>query len=272
MANTESLFRLDGKVALVTGSTRGLGAMCAELMANVGAKVMVTGRVESDGLAVVEKIQSAGGQAAFRRLEVTSEDDWQAVIAATIGTLGGLDVIVNNAGVELFKPLLETSLEDFRNVMTINVDGVFLGTKLGVAAMRPGGAAGAGGSIINMSSVAGLIGFPLETAYCASKGAVRLLTKAAALECAKAGLGVRINSVHPGVVKTPMLAHSLQPLIDAGVGSSPEEVSAYVTSLHPIGRLGEPMDIATGILFLASEASSWMTGSEIVIDGGFVAQ
>ena len=272
MANTDSLFRLDGKVALVTGSTRGLGAACAELMANAGAKVMVTGRVESDGLAVVEKIQSAGGQATFRRLEVTSEDDWQTVIDTTIGTLGGLDVIVNNAGVELFKPFLETSLEDFRNVMAINVEGVFLGTKLGVTAMRPGGAAGEGGSIINVSSIAGLIGHPLETAYCASKGAVRLLTKAAALECAKAGLGVRINSVHPGVVKTPMLEHSLQPLVDGGAASSPEEALAYMTNLHPIGRLGEPMDVATGILFLASEASSWMTGSELVIDGGFIAQ
>ncbi len=265
-------FRLDGKVALVSGASRGLGAACAETLAHAGAKVMLTDILEDEGRATTEKIVESGGEAAFEFLDVTNEEQWQKAVAAAVERFGGLDVLVNNAGVEIMKPIVAMTLEEWRGVQAINVDGVFLGAKAAITAMMPGGTAGRGGSIINLSSVAGCVGFGGLSAYSASKGAVRLFTKAAAIECAGQGWGIRVNSVHPAVVKTAMADSLARELTDLGSAASEEEAEQALLALHPLGRLGEPADVAAVVQFLASDASSWVTGSEYVVDGGFTAQ
>jgi NAD(P)-dependent dehydrogenase (short-subunit alcohol dehydrogenase family) len=268
----DSPFCLEGKVALVSGAARGIGAACAETLAGAGAKVMVTDILQEEGRNVVEQISGRGGEAVFAQLDVTSEGHWEAGIAAAIDRLGGLDVLVNNAGVEMYKPLVEMSLEEWRRLQAINVEGVFLGVKHAVAAMKPGGGAGQGGSIVNISSIAGMIGFPGLSAYSASKGAVALLTKTAALECAQGGFRIRVNSVHPGVIQTPMVDQLAQELAASGFAPSFAEAASSLAGLHPLGRIGEPIDVARVVQFLASDASGWVTGAGYVVDGGFTAQ
>ena len=265
-------FRLDGKVALVTGGARGIGASCARTLGAAGAAVLVTDVLEDRGRATVDALGRDGIRAAFAVHDVRSEEAWSAATARAIERFGGLDVLVNNAGVEIMRLLTDTSLEDWRRVQSVNLDGVFLGCKHGITAMQPGGAAGRGGSIINLSSIAGLIGYPGLAAYCASKGGVRLLTKAAAIECARLGLGVRVNSVHPGLIQTDMLDHLFKETVE--IGLSPDEQSgrdlAFAQQpMHEIHAV--PQDIANLILFLASDASRYVTGSEYVADGGFTA-
>lgn len=268
-----SLFRLDGKVAIVTGSTKGIGTSCAELMAAAGAKVVVCGRSESDGESVCESINQSGGTAEFIRTDVSLEADWNNLIERTIDTFGSLEVLVNNAAIDLTKPLLETSVTDLRRLMSVNMESVFIGTKLAIEAMRPGGVAGRGGSIVNVGSIISIVGHPFESAYSASKGAVRQFTKAVAIECCEAGYPIRLNSVHPAVVNTPMLENDvLQQLVDGGLVASREEARAYLSGLHPMGRLGDPIEIASAVLFFASDASAWITGGELAVDGGFTAQ
>jgi 3(or 17)beta-hydroxysteroid dehydrogenase len=200
--------RVIGKVAIVTGASSGLGRAIASLLAEEGAKVTMTDINEVDGKKVAEEIKGAGGEALFMEHDVTKESDWGEVIRTTLDRFAKLDVLVNNAGVILFKNIEDTSLEEWRWLTSINLDGVFLGTKYAIGAMKRGG----GGSIINMSSVAGMIGTLNSSAYHASKGGVRIFTKAAALECSKAGYNynIRVNSVHPGVIETPMLADMLK--------------------------------------------------------------
>lgn len=265
-------FRLDDKVALISGAARGIGAECARELARAGARVML-GDVDTEGVhTVAESIRAEGGQAEARALDVTDEADWAAAVAATLDAFGGLDVLLNNAGVEIMGPITEVDLADFQRLMRINVDGVFLGCKQAVAAMRPGGRAGRGGAIVNMSSVAGLIGVPWLSAYGASKGAVRLITKDVAVECGRLGYGIRCNSIHPGVVATEMAESFLrknQAL--AGGTASLDEVRAAFVQVHPIGRLGEPADVARAVRFLAADASAWITGVELPVDGGWTA-
>jgi 3(or 17)beta-hydroxysteroid dehydrogenase len=253
--------RVDGKVALVTGAALGLGRAAAVLLAGEGAKVALTDTKAPEGQAAVDQIAQAGGEAIFITHDVAQEADWERAVAETLERFGRLDVVVNNAGVALAGSVEDCTLEQWRWLMSINLDGVFLGTKHGIVAMK-----GRGGSIINLSSIEGLIGDPNLAAYNASKGGVRIFTKSAALHCAKAGYKIRVNSIHPGYIWTPMVAGLVDGQTDPGVARD------ALVALHPLGRLGEPDDIAFGILYLASDESKFMTGSELVIDGGYTAQ
>ena len=248
--------RLDGKVALITGAARGIGAAEARLPAREGAKVGITDLVEGEGRSVEAEIAEAGGEAVFIRHNVTSEDDWTRAVESVVGRFGKLDVLVNNAGIFHYATLDQTTAEDWDRVMDVNAKGVFLGTRAVVPAMRRNG----GGSIVNISSGAGLVGSHRSTAYNASKGAVRILTKSTAIQYAREG--IRANSVHPGAVITDMTALAFP---------NPGELESQ-TSDRPMARMGTPEEIAYGVLFLASDESSYMTGSELVIDGGRTAQ
>jgi NAD(P)-dependent dehydrogenase (short-subunit alcohol dehydrogenase family) len=247
-------------VAIVTGASLGIGKACAELLAREGAKVVLTDLLDAEGGAVADAIVEAGGQATALRHDVASEDDWIRVVASTVARFGRLDILVNNAGVGWGGPPEEESLERWRRLMSVNLDGVFLGVKHAIPAMGPGG------SIINISSIEGLVGDPNLGAYNASKGGVRLYTKSTALYCAKAGLGIRVNSVHPGYIWTPMVENYLRQTGDVAAGRK------ALDALHPIGHIGEPRDIAYGVLYLASDEARFVTGSELVIDGGYTAQ
>jgi 3alpha(or 20beta)-hydroxysteroid dehydrogenase len=263
--------RVDGKVALVTGAARGLGAEMAKALAAGGARVMVTDVLEAAGRETVAEIVAAGGHADFLRLDTTQEAQWEATIAATVARLGGLDVLVNNAGIERLQFITETTVEEFRQVMDVNVTGVFLGCKHAVRTMRPGGAAGSGGSIVNLSSVAGLVGCIGLNSYCASKGAVRMLTKSVAVECGQLKLGIRCNSVHPGVVWTAMGRDLLQHFVDLKIVPDVDAAQKAFEAAIPAGHLGAPSDIASAVLYLASDAARWVTGAELAIDGGYTA-
>jgi Dehydrogenases with different specificities (related to short-chain alcohol dehydrogenases) len=254
--------RVQGKVALVTGGAMGIGQACAELLAAEGAAVAVTDREVDMGRAVADKITAAGGRAIFIEHDVSLEEQWKHAVSETVGALGKLDILVNNAGVGRFGDVEHTSLQEWRDLLAINLDGVFLGIKYSIPPMRDAG----GGSIINLSSIEGLVGDPKLAAYNASKGAVRLLTKSAALYCAKSGSKIRVNSVHPGYIWTPMVQHAIEASDNAA------EMRRYLESLHPVGHLGEAIDIAYGVLYLASDESKFMTGAELVIDGGYTAQ
>jgi NAD(P)-dependent dehydrogenase (short-subunit alcohol dehydrogenase family) len=246
--------RLDGKVALISGAARGMGECEARLFAREGAKVVLGDILEEQGQQVAREITQAWGGATFVRLDVTAEDDWQRAVEIAEQVYGKLDVLVNNAGIVRMAPLDETSLEAWNAVINVNQTGVFLGMKYAVPAMRRAG----GGSIINISSVAGIVGLPNIPAYQASKGAVRLLTKHAAIQYAKDK--IRVNSVHPGRIETPMTSN-LAP-----------ERREMVLRLTPMGRDGKPEEVAYGVLYLASDESSFVTGAELVIDGGYTAQ
>jgi 3(or 17)beta-hydroxysteroid dehydrogenase len=252
--------RVKNKVALVTGCAGGLGRAMALLLAKEGAAVMVTDLDESAVKPLAEEMRSQGGKAAHAKLDVTSEDEWNKVIDRIIEEFGKLDVLVNNAGVIFYKKLEDTSLAEWRRLMSVNLEGVFLGTKCAIRAMKANGT----GSIINIASVAGLIANPDAAAYHASKGGVRSFTKAAAVECSKAGYGynIRINSVYPGVINTSM-ADDLKK----------DEVKLQTAlNWHAMGHFGEPEDVAYGVLYLASDESKFLTGSELVIDGGWTAR
>lgn len=271
MTNYLDQIRLDGKVALVSGAARGLGAEIVEALLQAGASVMLTDVLAALGKEKALELANAhNGRAAFLAHDVTQEADWVAAVDATVDRFGGLDILVNNAGIETSALVTECELEEFQRTMSINVNGVFLGIKHALRTMRPGGTSGRGGSIVNLSSVAGLVGSASLTAYCASKGAVRLMTKATAVESAMLGYGVRINSVHPAIIKTDMGTNVVNNLVR--VGLAPDEASAddLVQSQHPMGY-GHPHDVASAVLYLASAASGWMTGAELVIDGGLTA-
>lgn len=260
--------RLEGKIALITGAARGIGAQTARVFASEGAFVYVTDLDESEGEQTAQAIRDGGGQARFLKHNVVSEDDWTAALGVVRDEHGRLDILVNNAGIELIKPLSELSLEDWRKVSSVNLDGVFLGTKLAAPLMtREEGMA----SVINVSSVAGLIGAPFQTAYCMTKGGVRLFTKAAAMEFAAMGMNIRVNSMHPGVIRTDM-GNELLDTFAALQGKPREEIEAWFAMQQPLGAMGDPDTIAKGLLFLASDDSSFMTGAELVVDGGLTAQ
>jgi NAD(P)-dependent dehydrogenase (short-subunit alcohol dehydrogenase family) len=253
--------RVAGKVALITGAASGLGAEGARRLAREGAAVMLTDIAADAAHEVATTIQDAGGRAAFMAHDVTSEADWARVVAQTVEAFGRLDVLVNNAGIGGggFE-LMTHSLEDWRRVLSVNLDGVFLGLRHAGPAI----AASGGGSVINISSILGKVALSGAAAYCASKGGVLLLTKAAALEWAP--LGIRVNSVHPGFIDTPMVSGAIHR------AENGNELREMIISRHALARLGEPREIADAVVFLASDESSFMTGSELVVDGGYTAQ
>lgn len=255
--------RVEGKVALITGGAGGLGSAAARMLAREGARVVVTDRKEreQDGLAVAASLGDGAGL--FLPLDVTKEADWAAAMERTLAHFGRLDVLVNNAGMGIPKDVESLSLEEWRLVHAVNLDGVFLGCKHGIKAMRQ---CGAKGSIINVSSVAGMMGTPTIVAYGSAKGGVRMFTKSVALHCAHKGYGIRCNSVHPSFIETDM--------VDALAKSSgdPAKARAHMARSIPLGHLGEPDDFAYAVVYLASDESKLMTGAEFVIDGGATAQ
>jgi NAD(P)-dependent dehydrogenase (short-subunit alcohol dehydrogenase family) len=260
--------QVQGKVALVTGGASGIGAACSELLAREGASVVVTDVDELRGPEVVAAIKKVGNEAVFLHQDVTSEPRWIEVVAETMKRYGRLDVLVSNAGIGIGVPsITQMSLEDWRRQTAINLDGVFLSVKHCLPAMRKT----PGGSVIMMSSLAGLRGSANLAGYCATKGGVRLFAKAIAMECAMFNDGIRVNSVHPGIIDTPIWGKIPAGAVAPGQNApsiDPEERARLFT---PLARAGHAMDIAKGVLYLASDASSYVTGTELVIDGGMNA-
>lgn len=257
---------LTGKVALITGGARGIGAATAEIFVASGARVVIGDILDTEGGGLAARL--GRDKARYLRHDVTDEAAWEAAVALAIGEFGGLDVLVNNAGVEQTRFFTDLELTDIQRLLNVNVAGVLLGHKHAIRAMKPGGSGGRGGSIVNLSSVAGLIGFPGLGLYSACKGAVRLISKAAAVECGRLGFGIRVNSVHPGYVETEMGTQLLKSFVDVGAFPDYDAAAAAMLASHPIGRTGVPKDVAQAILFLASDLSSWITGTEMVLDGG----
>ena len=247
--------RLEGKVALISGGARGMGAAEARLFASEGAKVVLGDVLETEGQQVEAEIAEAGGEAVFVHLDVTSEADWQQAVDTAVERFGGLHILVNNAGIWDGGNVETQTVEGWDRTMDINAKGVFLGTKAAIPAMRESGS----GSIVNISSTAGITGSAGSTAYNASKGAVRILTKSTAVQYAAEG--IRCNSVHPGPIDTQMIREAFPD----------DDVRNARISVLPMGRMGEMDDVAKGVLFLASDEASYMTGSELVIDGGATA-
>lgn len=257
--------RVDTKTALVTGGGSGLGEASSELLAAEGANVVVTDINEEAAQHTADIINQKGGKALALHQDVVDKSRWQEVIDATLSEFGHLNVLVNNAGISGTGagPLEDVSLEAWRQVMQINLDAVFLGCQSAIHAMKDD----QGGSIVNISSVMGIVGSG-GAAYSASKGGVRLLTKSIAVYCGQNGYNIRCNSVHPGFIWTPMVRQIVDVLDEI---EDEDMLRAMLTERHPIGRLGVPEDIAKGVLFLASDDSAFMTGSELVIDGGYTA-
>lgn len=259
--------RVEGKVALVTGGASGIGRGCAEKLAAEGATVVLTDVQDRKGDEVVAAITKAGGKAEYLRQDVTDEAVWQDVASKIKARYGRLDILVNNAGIAIGGSVLTMTLDDWRKQTAVNLDGVFLGVKHCIPVMR---LSGDGGSIINMSSVAGLKGAATLAGYCATKGGVRLFTKAVAMECANAKDGIRVNSVHPGLIETPIWL-SIVDTTNPGV-NAPPDLDAMSAMAVPLGVKGFPEDIANGVLWLASSESRYVTGQELVIDGGLTVR
>lgn len=251
--------RLKGKVAIITGaaSKPGLGNATAIRFAEEGAKLVITDINEEGLKATEEEVKKAGGEVMSWRQDVTSEEDWEATIERTLETWGKLDILVNNAGIAVLRSIDDMTAADYDRQMQVNMGSVFMGTKMAVASMRKNG----GGAIINMSSVAGLVGIPGVSVYSASKGGVRLFSKSIALECAKDN--IRCNSVHPGVIWTNIQQDAIR--------DNPEQYEIINNSI-PMGRMGDAEDIANCVLFLASDEAKYITGAEFTVDGGLTAQ
>ncbi|WP_257350712.1 glucose 1-dehydrogenase [Pseudalkalibacillus decolorationis] len=248
--------RLKDKVTVITGAGSGIGEATAFLFAREGAKVVLTDINEETGKATLLKVKNKGGNAIFIQHDVTNEEGWKNVYNIVISKFDQVDVLVNNAGIAMQASVEDCTYEQWKRIHEVNLDGVFLGTKYGIVAMK----ANNRGSIINISSIEGNIAEPHLAAYNSSKGGVRQLSKSAALHCAKSNYGIRVNSVHPGYLHTPMHARFS------------EKQVRQIESLHPMGHLGEAIDVAYGILYLASDESKFITGTELIIDGGYTAQ
>jgi NAD(P)-dependent dehydrogenase (short-subunit alcohol dehydrogenase family) len=254
--------RLDGKVAFLSGAARGIGGATARLMAGAGARVAIGDVLDEPGRKLAREID-----AFYVHLDVTSEASWAEAMAATVGKYGKLDVLVNNAGVFVGKGVEDASLDDWHRLVAVNLTGVVLGTRAALPHLKK-----TRGNIVNLASVAGLVGSQLDPLYSLTKGGVTLFTKSTALEFGRKGYGVRVNSIHPGVIDTDMGQQTFA-MRARQLGSNDTEATRKVsTAMHPIGRLGVADDIARGIVFLASDDASFMTGSGLVVDGGYTAQ
>ncbi|MGF7162786.1 NAD(P)-dependent dehydrogenase (short-subunit alcohol dehydrogenase family) [Rhodoligotrophos appendicifer] len=253
--------RLKGKVALITGAAGGLGHGLVRRMGESGAKLVLTDIDRAEGEAALEISRTAGVEAIFLEHDVADEASWAEVIGAAVAHFGKIDIAVNNAGVGSSAPrgIEDVSLEEWRRVMRVNLDGVFLGCRTQIAAMKETG----GGSIINIGSTAGYVGTRGGPAYGTSKGALRTLTKHCATSCARLGYGIRVNCLHPSYVWTPLAARLAT--------GTPEEAKAKLREIHPFGGLGEPDDVAWAVVYLGSDEARFVTGSDLIIDGGFLS-
>lgn len=256
--------RITDKICLVTGAANGLGEASSRLLAKEGGTVILTDIDVERGESLAQEIRDTGAQALFIRHNVTSEEDWNRVFTTVLDRYGKLDVLVNNAGGGTYNDVETLSLEDWKNIISLNLDSTFLGTQLAIKSMKDTG----GGSIINMSSVGGLVGSPNLVAYSAAKAGVKLFTKSVALHCGAQNYNIRVNTVHPGLIKTK----SGMEMASKATGMSVEDAETAFAAMHPIGRIGIPLEIANMVLFLASDESSFATGGEFVVDGGYTAQ
>ena len=256
--------RITDKICLVTGGANGLGEATSRLLAEEGGTIILTDIDETRGETLVQEIRDSGAQALFIRHDVTSEDDWENVFAKVIEHCGKLDVLVNNAGGGTYNDVETLSLKDWKNIIALNLDSTFMGTQMAIKSMKETG----GGSIINMSSVGGLVGSPNLVAYSAAKAGVKLFSKSVALHCGQNNYNIRVNTVHPGLIKT----ESGMEMASKATGMSVEDAETAFATMHPIGRIGKPIEIANMVLFLASDESSFATGGEFIVDGGYTAQ
>jgi 3alpha(or 20beta)-hydroxysteroid dehydrogenase len=263
-----SVYELTGRKALVTGGARGLGAGMAEALARAGAAVVIGDIREDLGQATVDAIKKSGGDAAFLPLDVTDDHSWERCVEGTIAELGGLDILVNNAGVEITQLVADLEPDAIKKMLEVNILGTSLGIKHAFRAMRPGGPAGRGGAIVNISSVAATIAFPGIAIYSATKSAVDRLSRVAAMESGKLGYGVRVNCIYPGLVPTEMGSQLAQDVVTLGLFPSVPEAIGAVVGLTPQGRLGEVADMADAVVFLASDAARFITGAGLPVDGG----
>ena len=264
--------RFNGKTVLISGGARGIGAETARLMCREGAKVIIGDILEDIGSGLVTSIQAEGHDARFVRLDVTKPEDWDAAVSLATAEFGQLDVLVNNAGIFLGVDFEEATMEDWTRISAINMGGVFLGAKHCASALKAAGANSEHGSaIVNLSSIAGLVGAPLDPLYSMTKGGVSIFTKSLALDFARKNARIRVNSVHPGVIDTEMGQQTIDILGERYTGGDMERARKASVGRHPIGRLGTVTDIAKAIMYLASDDASFVTGSNMVIDGGLTA-
>ena len=261
-------YDLSGRRALVTGGARGLGAGMAEALAAAGAAVAVGDVLEDDGKQTAESLRAKGATAAFVKLDITDEDSWASAVPEVISSLGGFDLLVNNAGVEITSLVADLDPADVRRMLDVNVLGTALGLKHAFRAMRPDGAAGNGGAVVNIASVAATIAFPGISIYSATKSAIDRLTRVAAAESGKLGYGVRVNCIYPGLTPTAMGNQLAADCAEIGLFPSPEEAAKAVVDLTPQGRLGQVDDMADAVVFLASGAAKYITGAGLPVDGG----
>ncbi len=261
-------YDLTGRKALVTGGAQGLGAGMAQALADAGAAVIIGDIQDGAGKATAEVLRDRGATAGYVQLDVTDDAGWEAAVTSTISELGGLDIVVNNAGVELSSLVVDLDPADVRKMLDVNILGTALGVKHAFRAMRPGGAAGGGGAVVNIASVAATIAFPGISAYSATKSAVDRLTRVAAIESGKLGYGVRVNCIYPGLVPTEMGTKLAGDLVELGLAPSVEAAVGSVIGQTPLGRLGEVADMADVVVFLASDAARFITGAGVPVDGG----
>lgn len=261
-------YDLSGRKALVTGGARGIGAGIAQALAAAGASVMIGDVLDAAGRETVAALAARGARAGFVPLDVTREEDWAAAAKATVEAFGGFDLLVNNAGIEVTALVVDVDAADLRRMLEVNIVGTALGLKHAFRAMRPGGTAGKGGSVVNISSVAATIAFPGIAGYSATKSAVDRLTRVAAMESGKLGYGVRVNCIYPGLVPTDMGLKLAGDVVTAGLFPSPEAAVGEVVGQTPLGRLGEVRDMADAVVFLSSDAARFITGAGLPVDGG----
>jgi len=264
--------RLDGKIAFLSGAARGIGGESAKLMASVGAKVAIGDVLEERGRQTVREIETSGGQAMFVPLDVTTEASWAAAMDATVKKFGGLDILVNNAGIFVGKGIEDASMDEWHRLVAVNLTGVVMGTRAALPHLKSNAKQSPHGSaIVNLASIAGLVGSQLDPLYSLTKGGVTLFTKSTALEFGRKGYKIRVNSIHPGLIETDMGQQTFV-MRAKQVGTNDTEKAREATlALHPIGRLGTASDIAKGIVFLASDDAGFMTGAGLVMDGGWTA-
>jgi 3alpha(or 20beta)-hydroxysteroid dehydrogenase len=264
---------LTNKVVMVTGAARGIGAAVAECMARAGAATVAITDID---VGVGEKFaaelnEKYASKVLFFPLDVTDELAWSEVVRNVVAAAGGFDILVNNAGIEIANLIENYSYSDYKKQMSVNSDGVFLGCREAIRAMKPRGQAGKGGSIVNLSSIAGFIGLPGFSVYGGAKGFVRLISKHLAVECAKLGYGIRVNSVHPGLIETDMGNQVCEHFVGMGLAETTDEATQAVENATPMGKLGKVDDVAAAVTYLASDSASYVTGAELAVDGGWAA-